>query len=129
MKQAMRKQDPEAILKKIFGEKGSKENPPRMFDDKGKVGDIEVFTYFNERQLEEIKKANKGSSIIYHGNGVYWKPLLIGLAGVVEGVYNAALTRAAARQFINAIKRINPGNGKKLDDLYKKYYKTGYYEE
>lgn len=110
LKSIMRKQDPEAILGYI----------KKMLEkDDGKIGDVEIKLYKNEEQLRQIKKEFKGWQIIYNGKGKSKKDLLIGLAAVVTGVYNLALTKAAASFFIAQVKKIHPANGQWLDDLYK----------
>ncbi len=87
--------------------------------DDGKIGDVEIKLYKSDEELRDIKKEYRGWQIIYNGKGRSKKDLLIGLAAVVTGVYNLALTKAAASYFISQVKKIHPAHGQWLDDLYK----------
>lgn len=110
MKKIMRSQDMEAIAGYI---------KEMLQQDEGKIGDIEIKLYKTKEQLQEIKKEYRGWQVIYNGKGKSKKDLLIGLAAVVTGVYNLALTKAAAEHFISLIKKIHPTNGEWLDEVYR----------
>jgi hypothetical protein len=110
LKKAMKGQDPEAVLAYIR---------EMLQKDDGKIGDVEIKIYRNDEELRQIKKEYRGWQVIYNGKGRTKRDLLIGLAAVVTGVYNLALTKAAAAFFIDQIKKIHPTNGQWLDDLYK----------
>jgi len=110
MKAAMRKQDPDAIRAYI---------KEMLKADEGKIGDLEIRLYDTDQQLKDLKKEYRGWQVIYNGKGRSKKDLLIGLAAVVTGIYNLALTRAAAEFFISQIKKIHPTNGQWLDEVYR----------
>jgi len=110
MKAAMRGQSPEAISGYI---------KEMLKKDEGKIGDVEIKLYKTKEQLREIKEEYRGWQIIYNGKGSSKKDLLIGLAAIVTGIYNLALTKAAAAFFISQIKKIHPTNGQWLDEIYR----------
>jgi hypothetical protein len=123
-----KKQDPEAILKFIFGQKGNKDLQGYFQENKGAVGDVEIKIYRSEEEKRQLKKEFKGWKVLYDGKGSNRKDLLIALAAVVSGVYNVKFTKDAAGYFIDQIKKIHPANGNWLDELYKKYASKGYDE-
>jgi len=125
-KKIMRKQDPEAILKFIFGEKGNKDNEGHIKIDKGKIGDVDIRVYSSEEELKLIKKEYRGWKILYNGKAKIQRDLLVAFAAVVSSVYNSRLTRDAAGYFIDQVKKIHPANGEWLDELYKKYAEKGF---
>jgi len=125
-KKLMRGQDPEAILKFIFGENGNADNLGYIRDDAGKIGDVDIRIYSSEAELALIKKEYRGWKILYNGKAKMKRDLLIGFAAVVSGVYNNKLTRDAAGYFIDQVKKIHPANGEWLDELYRKYAEKGF---
>jgi hypothetical protein len=125
-KKIQKKQDQEAILKFIFGEKGNKDLIGYFQENKGKVGDVEIKIYRTAEEKAQLKKQFKGWKVLYDGKGSSRKDLLIAFAAVVSGVYNVKFTRDAAGYFIDQIKKIHPANGNWLDGLYRKYAEKGY---